>query len=114
MRRKSALSGSRGAINGAVRATRTMNSPTTPPASDRGLRRPKAASSTTAPIMALVADPRVEPPVGQVHEDVHGHEDQGVEQHEILHDDDVALHHRGDEGAAETWHAERLLDRHRA
>src|SRR5262245_406353 len=126
MRRKSALSGSRGATHGAVSARATMTNPTTPPAIERGLRRPKAASSrrairfiarsppsSEAPADRLIADARIEPRVGEVDEDVDGHENQRVEQHEVLDNDDVALDYRDDEGATEARHAEGLLDGNR-
>src|SRR5207244_13495820 len=131
MRAKFALSGSRGGIQGAVNATTMMKSPTSPPTIDNGLRRAKShssraterslgasdASTTTAAVSELmrsVPDPRIEPGIGQIYEDVDDDEDRRVEQHEVLHDDDVALDDRGDERAAEPGHAERLLHGHRA
>src|SRR5262245_49203403 len=107
MRAKLAFSGSRGAIQGAKIATRMIARPTTPPASDSGLRRAMSASSRTTErspaatgtsrtavvsvAMASVADPRVEPGIGQIHEHVDHDEDHRVEQHQVLHHDDVAL-----------------------
>src|SRR6266849_8295609 len=116
MRRKSALSGSRGASKGAARATKRITTPTKPPSADRVLRRAKRASSTSTDVITglAVADARVEPRVAEVDQDVDGDEDYGVEQDEVLHDDNVALDHRDDERAPEAGHAERLLDRHRA
>src|SRR2546426_7682521 len=122
MRRKSALRGSGGARSGAATATTTMRTPTSPPAAARVLRRAKRASSTTTALItdsrlalpSAVPDARVEPRVAEVDEHVDDDEDRRVEQDEILNDDDVALDHRGDEGAPEARHPERLLDRHRA
>src|SRR5881296_4147515 len=134
MRRKSALRGSRGARSAAATTT-TMRTPTSPPAAARVLRRAKRASSTTTALItdsprtrvacgssaalrlalpSAVPDARVEPRVAEVDEHVDDDEDRRVEQDEILNDDDVALDHRGDEGAPEARHPERLLDRHRA
>src|SRR6266545_1838710 len=120
MRRKSALSGSRGASSGAASATKRINAPTKPPSADRVLRRAKRTSSANTAFIprlvrpSAVADPRVEPRVAEVDQDVDRDEDHGVEQDEVLHDDDVALDHRDDERAPEAGHAERLLYRHRA
>src|SRR2546426_12490775 len=47
MRRKSALSGSRGASSGAASAMKMMERPTRPPTADSVLRREKRASSTS-------------------------------------------------------------------
>src|SRR5437773_10302627 len=47
MRRKSALSGSRGASSGAASAMTMMERPTRPPTADSVLRREKRASSTS-------------------------------------------------------------------
>src|SRR5437016_1832972 len=127
MRAKFALSGSRGAIQGAVNATTMIKSPTSPPTIDNGLRRAKShssraterslgasdASTTTAAVSELmrsVPDPRIEPGIGQIDEDVDDDEDRRVEQHEVLHHDDVALDDRGDERAAEPRHHVRLFD----
>src|SRR2546426_9721320 len=116
MCRKSALSGSRGASNGAASATKRIRTPTKPPSADRVFRREKRASSPSTDVVTglAVADARVEPRVAEVDQDVDGDEDYGVEQDEVLHDDNVALDHRDDERAPEAGHAERLLDRHRA
>src|SRR5690349_8392096 len=109
MRRKSAFSGSRGASHGAAMATKMMKSPTAPPRAASRLRRAKRTSSPPtsriadppcAPARALgsaVANAGVEPGIAEVHEHVHHDEDDGVEQHEVLDDDDVALDHGGDE-----------------
>src|SRR5215831_16252801 len=100
-------------------AITTMSRPTIPPAADRVLRRAKPASSrriersTDAIAGSGIADARVEPRVAQVDHEVHEDEDHRVEQDEILYHDDVALDERGDEGAAESRHAEGLLHRHR-
>src|SRR5215510_5441428 len=120
MWRKFVLSGSWGATQGAVIAIRTMSSPTIAPAADRVLRRAKPTSSrkmersTDATAGSGIADARVEPRVAQIDHKVYEDEDHGVEEHEVLHHDDVPLDQRGDEGAAEPRHAERLLHRHRA
>src|SRR5258706_3946279 len=114
MRRKSALSGSRGARSGAATAVKTTKRPIRPPIADKVLRRESRASSSARAFMgsSAVADARIEPRVAQVDQDVHGDEDHGIEQDQVLHDDDVALDHRGDERAAEAGHAERLFYRH--
>src|SRR5712691_8424242 len=131
MRAKFALSGSRGAIHGAVRATTTMSRPTTPPTIDSGLRRANSHSSraterslgaigtatataAVSDVMRSVPDSRVEPRIREVHEHVDDDEDGGVEQHEVLHHDDVAFDDRGDERAPEPRHPEGLLDGHGA
>src|SRR3989442_8718898 len=130
MRRKSALSGSRGASSGAASAMTMMERPTRPPTADSVLRREKRASSTSnadlitgsprpsnglrLAVPSAVPDARVEPRVAEVDQHVDDDEDHGVEQHEVLHDDDVALDPRDDERTPEARYAERLLDRHRA
>ena len=76
-------------------------------------REDQELAEARAPVLTG-PDPRVEPRVGQVDEDVDGDEDQRVQEHQVLHHDDVALHDRGHEGASEAGHAERLLDGHRA
>src|SRR5262245_3456253 len=120
MWRKFALSGSCGAIQGAVIAITTMSRPTIPPAADRVLRRAKPASSrriarsADAVAGSGIADARIEPRVAQVDHEVHEDEDHRVEEDEVLHHDDVALDQRGDEGAAEPGHAEGLLHGDRA
>src|SRR5216110_2427566 len=126
MRRKSVLSGSDGAMSGAVIAMTPMSRPTRPPATERGLRRANDASSraterpgrrgraaTARTATSVVTDAGVEPGVAQVDRDVDDDEDDGVEQDQILHDNGVALDDRDDERAAEPGHAERLLDRDR-
>src|SRR6195256_2491811 len=74
------------------------------------------ASLTAAarPPISAIPDARIKPPGAEVKEHVHAHEDHGVEQDQVLDDDDVALDHRGDERAAEAGYAERLLDGDRA
>src|SRR5262245_55936692 len=120
MWRKWVLSGSCGATQGAVRAIRMMRKPTIPPTADRVLRRAKATSSpriercTDAMAGSGIADPRIEPRVAQIDHEVHEHEDHRVEEDEVLYHDDVPLDERGDEGAAEPGHAERLLHGDRA
>src|SRR2546427_3780144 len=130
MRRKSALSGSRGASSGAASAMKMMERPTRPPTADSVLRREKRASSTSnadlitgsprpsnglrLAVPSAIPDTRVEPRVAEVDQHIDHDEDHGVEQHEVLHDDDVALDHRDHERAPQPRHPERLLDRHRA
>src|SRR6267142_557491 len=116
MRRKSALSGSRGASSGAAIAVMRIKRPTSPPIADSVLRRENRPSSTARAFMPVsaVPDARVEPRVAEIDQDVDADEDHRVEQHEILHDDDVALDHRGDERTPEAGHAEGLLHRDRA
>src|SRR6267378_5250851 len=127
MRRKSALSGSRGASSGAASATKMMAMPTRPPMAESVLRRAKRASSATicpitdSPRLRLrlakpsaVTDARVEPCVAEIDQHVDHDEDHRVEQYEVLHHDDVALDHGDDERAPEPGHAEGLLDGHRA
>src|SRR5262249_37548653 len=130
MRAKFAFRGSRGAIQGAARATNTISSPITPPTTDSGLRRANPASSRRlerpssgrAAMSARAAhgagasipDSGVEPGIREVHEHVDEDEDRRVEQHEVLDDDDVALDDRRDKRPAKTRDAERLLHRHRA
>src|SRR5438093_3125224 len=130
MRRKSALSGSRGASSGAASAMTMMERPTRPPTADSVLRREKRASSTSnadlitgsprpsnglrLAVPSAVPDARVEPGVAEVDQHVDHHEDHGVEQHEVLYHDDVTLDHGDDERAAESGHAEGLFDGHRA
>src|SRR5882724_11917901 len=124
IRRKSALSGSRGASSGAASATKMMARPTKPPMADSVLRREKRASSTSSALITgsprtLVAcgarsqtrlasrlrlalravlrlarplpvpDTRIEPRIAEVDQHVDDDEDHRVEQHEVLHDDDV-------------------------
>src|SRR4029453_357514 len=79
----------------------------------------RASSTSTAFIGAppvchpsAVPDTRVEPRVAEIDQDVDGDEDHGVQEHDVLHHDDVALDHRGNEGSSEARDAERLLDRH--
>src|SRR2546426_11042764 len=116
MCRKSALSGSRGASNGAASATKRIRTPTKPPSADRVFRREKRASSPSTDVVTVLAgaDARVEPRVAEVDQDVDGDEDHGVEQDEVLHDDDVALDHRDDERSPDAGHSARMFDRHRA
>src|SRR4030095_16986286 len=120
MWRKLVLSGSWGAIHGAVMAITMMSRPTIPPAAHTVLRRANPASSwriersVDAITGSGIADARIEPGVAQIDEEVHEDEDHRVEEHEILHHDDVPLDQGGDEGAAEAGDAERLLHRHRA
>src|SRR6266436_193537 len=120
MWRKLVLSGSWGATHGAATAIAMMSRPTMPPAADSVLRRAKLASSRRmersgeAGTGSGIADARIEPRIAQVDEKVHQHEDDRVEQDEILDHDDVALDEGGDERAAEPRNAEGLLDRHRA
>src|SRR5262245_63151552 len=116
MRRKSAFNGSRGASSGAATAVNTIRRPNRPPIAESVLRREKRATSMARAFTdaSPEADARVEPRVAQIDQDVHRDEDHGVQQDEVLHDDDVALDHGGDERAAEAGHAERLLDGHRA
>src|SRR5439155_18281377 len=115
MRRKSALSGSRGARSGAATATTRMRKPTSPPIADNVLRLANRTSSAVRAFMpgSAVADARVEPRVAEIDQDVDADEDDGVELDQILHHDDVALDHGGQERAAEAGHAERLLHRDR-
>src|SRR6266851_5306729 len=129
IRAKFVLSGSFGAIHGAASAITMIAAATSAPMIDNGFRRANWASSratdrslatygisatatAVSGVMPSEPDPGIEPRVGHVHEDVHHHEDRGIEQHEVLHHDDVALDDRGDERAAEPRDAERLLDRH--
>src|SRR3989441_12882541 len=62
MRRKSALSGSRGASSGAASAMKMMERPTRPPTADSVLRREKRASSTSNADL-ITGSPR--PPKGR-------------------------------------------------
>src|SRR5215471_12013818 len=107
MWRKLVLSGSWGATHGAAKARRTMRRPTMPPAAERVLRRAKPASSrrsersTEAAPGSGIADTGIEQSVAQIDEEIDQDEDHRVEQHEILHHDDVALDERGDQRAAE-------------
>src|SRR5262245_35225962 len=116
MRRKSALSGSRGARIGAATAVNTISKPTSPPSAESVLRREKRAISMARAFMggSAVADAWVEPGVAQIDQHVDADEDHRVEQDEVLDHDDVALDHGGHERPAEAGHAERLLDGHRA
>src|SRR5216683_5392038 len=116
IRRKFVLSGSAGAIHGAAIAIATMSAPTRPPAAERGLRQTKRANS---PAMdrwpgSGITDARVEPGVAQIDQEVHQHEDDRVEQDEVLDHDDVALDERNDEGATQARDSEGLLDCNRA
>src|SRR5262252_7526623 len=99
MRRKSALSGSRGARSGAATAVKTISRPTS---AESVLRREKRATSMARAFIggSAVPDPRIEPGVAQVDQHVDADEDDGIEEDEILNDDDVTLDHRGDERAA--------------
>src|SRR5438067_880792 len=90
MRVKFALSGSRSA--------------------ERSLGAAMGASTRSTVALTSVPDTRIEPRVREIHEDVDDDEDRRVEQHEVLHHDDVALDNRGDERASEARDAERLLD----
>src|SRR5690242_14600094 len=103
MRRKSALSGSRGASIGAATAVNTIARPTIPPIAESVLRRENRMDSSASAFTTAssVADARVEPRVAEVDQHVHGDEDHRVEQDEVLHHDDVTLDHRGDERPAE-------------
>src|SRR5262245_54784807 len=116
MRRKSAFNGSRGASRGAATAVNTISRPTSPPSAESVLRRENRATSMARAFSdgSAVPEPRVEPRVAQIDQHVDADEDDGIEENEILDDDDVALDHRGDERAAEAGHAERLLHGHRA
>src|SRR5215470_2707988 len=112
IRRKFVLSGSAGAIHGAAIAIAMMSRPTTPPAADSGLRAAKRASSPGIDRRSgsAIADARVEQGIAQIDQEVHRDEDDGVEQDQVLHHDDVALDQCGHEGAPETGDAEGLLD----
>src|SRR5713101_2288177 len=91
---KFVLSGSAGAIHGAAIAIAMMSTPTRPPAAESGLRPAKRAISPGMDRWSgsAIADTRVEPGIAQVDQEIHHDEDHGVEQHEVLHHDDVALH----------------------
>src|SRR5947199_9935779 len=128
MRRKSALSGSRGASSGAASAMTMMERPTRPPTADSVLRREKRASSTSnadlitgsprpsnglrLAVPSAIPDARIEPRVAEVDQHVDDDEDHGVEQPQVLHDDDVALDHRHHERAPPPRPRQRLLDGH--
>src|SRR2546430_13525138 len=116
IRRKFVLSGSAGATQGAAIAIAMMSTPTTPPAAESGWRQAKRASSPGMERWSGsgIADARIEPRVAQVDQEVDQHEDDGVEQDEVLNHDDVALDERDDEGATQPRDPEGLLDRHRA
>src|SRR5438034_5953952 len=120
MRRKLVLSGSWGATQGAAMAITIISTPTTPPTADSVLRRAKVTSSRRtdrwlgASAGSGIADSGIEPRIAQVDEEIHEDEDDGIEQDEILHHDDVALDQRGDQRAAEAGDAKGLLHGHRA
>src|SRR5581483_11105669 len=109
MWRKSALSGSRGAMSGAANPTTTISRATRPPTAASQFWRRSVPMDDL-----LVADPGIEPGEGEVDADVDPHADQGVEQHQVLDHDDVALDDGGDEGASDCRHPEGMLHRHRA
>src|SRR5207245_10977538 len=104
MRRKSALSGSRGASSGAASAMKMMERPTRPPTADSVLRREKRASSTsnadliTGPprpsnglrlaVPSAVPDARVEPRVAEVDPHIDPPRNHGGAQH-------AGIHHHG-------------------
>src|SRR3984893_14442740 len=48
-----------------------------------------------------VADPRIQPGNRQVHQNVKHHEYDGVQEHQVLHDKDIALADRGKHRIAE-------------
>src|SRR5207247_10875757 len=93
MRRKSALSGSRGASSGAASAMTMMERPTRPPTADSVLRREKRASSTSnadlitgsprpsnglrLAVPSAVPDARVEPRVAEVDQRIDHPQDHG-------------------------------------
>src|SRR5207247_11468337 len=104
MRRKSALSGSRGASSGAASAMTMMERPTRPPTADSVLRREKRASSTSNADL-ITGSPRpsnglrlavpstgpgapVPPRVTAVEPHLGPPENHGLDQHQVL------AHHR--------------------
>src|SRR3989442_681494 len=91
-----------------------MSTRTRPPAAERGSRQAKRAISPGMDRRSGsgIADTRVEPGIAQIDQEVHHHEDDGVEQHEVLHHDDVALDQRRHESATQPRDTEGLLDRH--
>src|SRR2546425_13096172 len=109
MRRKSALSGSRGASSGAASAMKMMERPTRPPTADSVLRREKRASSTSNADLitgsprpsnglrlagpSAIPDTRGEPRVAEGDQHVDHDEDHGVKQHEGPPREDVPRHH---------------------
>src|SRR5437867_11801382 len=82
MCRKSALSGSRGASNGAASATKRITTPTKPPSADSVLRRAKRTSSPSTDVVTglAVADARGEPRGAEVDQGGDGAQDHGGEQ----------------------------------
>src|SRR2546422_2870614 len=114
MRRKSALSGSRGASSGAASAMTMMERPTRPPTADSVLRREKRASSTSnadlitgspppskGPRLAgpsPIPDTRGEPPVAEGDQPIfHAQKHRGEKNQGLPPDDgapDHPRHHR--------------------
>src|SRR5438105_3649945 len=58
-----------------------------------------------------IADPRVEPGDGYIHENIQHDENHGVKEYEILHHKDITLIYRGIHREAETRRGEGALDR---
>src|SRR5215469_17381500 len=70
-------------------------------------RRPPARSSSS------ITDPRVQPSDREVDRYIQQHENYRVEEHQVLHDKDVALADRNCHRVPEPGRAERALDRDR-
>src|SRR5690554_4247393 len=66
----------------------------------RGAWRRSALASLTAGVVSVIADPRVDKAVDQVHQQVDDDERDGYKQHGALHHGVVAREHRGDQHAA--------------
>src|SRR5260221_13710511 len=81
------------------------------PASPEPLRSDRRSR---ARLRSLVADPRVEPGNRHIDRDVQHDEHDGIEEDQVLHDEDIALADRGEHRIAETLRAERPLDGDRA
>src|SRR6185503_11737745 len=127
---KSTVTGSYGASHGANAATSSMITTMPAPMAPSGRRRQNVRSVDThrepgsavgasdamsiAGLMAidLVPDPRVEPGVHQVHQEVDDDEDGRHEEHQSLGERVVSVGHRLDEEEAEAVQVEHLLGHH--